>query len=104
MKPEELSREDLEIEIIAALSSQPWEDVTEDCGDPTAVECLATGWDGERMGTTLFFLSRHEDGDLSLVSCAERDGDEFKCVTRDRFKIEWLWERVVEGRCPTNSD
>jgi hypothetical protein len=97
MRERPVTREAVELDLLVELSRETWVDVTEDCGDPDAVECLAVGWTGQRLGATVFLLVRYEDeGEpLILVVMNEARGLEARVVTREQFKLEWLWEEVT---------
>jgi len=103
-----LSRDDLLTELLVELSCRQWHDVSDVCPDPTAVQCLATGWNGKTRGSTIFFLTRYEDDDaeFALVSHVEsRDGDnDGKSVTQEQFKLQWLWEHAIERIVPPEGE
>lgn len=92
---EERSHEDITVGIAAQLSVRPWHDITEEHNvDPAAVQCLATAYEGERNGETIWFLTRYEDdGDEYALVCRMRG--EAKRVEMEQYKLEWLWEQVA---------
>lgn len=93
-RPEDMTREDLELGICVELSTREWHDITEECNpDPEAVQCLATGYDGERNGSTIWMLTRYEDDAERFALVCNMRGKS-KRVVMEQFKLEWLWEQV----------
>jgi len=94
-KPEDMTREDLELGICVELSFHPWHDITEECNpDPEAVQCLAAGYKGKGNGDTIWMLTRYEDDkDRFALVCNMRG--EVKRVGMEQYKLQWLWEKVA---------
>jgi hypothetical protein len=88
-RPEDMTREDLELGICVELSIHEWHDVTEIKHDPEAVRTLGMGVKGK----SLWMMSRYEDGEFALV-CTKGEGKTVKRVDMEQYKLEWLWEQV----------
>jgi len=79
------------------LSTSLWHDISEDCPDPDAVQCLAYGVMGKANGNTIYLLTRYEDkgAEYALVAYAENKGNKERAITSEQFKLEWLWQKVT---------
>lgn len=101
-RPEDMSREEIEMELLVYLSTRAWYNITGSEGtDPDAAESLA-------FGTTtplqpLWIFSRYADGGKQFALVGSKLGPDgartdFKAVTTEQFKLEWLWKEISASR------
>jgi hypothetical protein len=92
-KPENMTREDLERELLVMLASLIWEDISDECPDPDAIRCFAVGVPGKRE--VLYVLTEYPDEDrkYALVACP-KDRKKPGLITDEKFKLEWLRENL----------
>jgi len=92
-----MSRDELEVQVLAELSLRDWHDVsTAFPDDPEGAQTFATG---TKKGT-VFMLTRYVEGEkveLGLVSMRE---GHLKCVTKIQDHLQWLWEQVTGKETP----
>jgi hypothetical protein len=97
-RPPERTRDQIELDLLVELSIHEWHDVTEVCPDPSAIQCFAYGINGKRHGPTVYMLSRYEDGGAEFALVSYVDGrEEGKAVATEQFKLQWLWQQVING-------
>ncbi len=91
-----IPREDLELKLFVMLSQAEWHDITGSPGtDPTASKTFATGF--ATPSSSMFVLSQHPgEGDMYRISLLEGGLFSEGSLTRDQYKIEWLWEHVIK--------
>jgi hypothetical protein len=92
-KPSEMTREEIELELLVMLTTCTWHDLTTESPDPAAVRCLGTLVPGKR--DVLYLLTEYADEGrkYALVACP-KDRKEYKTITDEQFKLEWLRENL----------